>query len=1155
MPREQDPSGVDPEISAGGGESRPPSDEKPPRYVVFLPAGERFLKILRRRITDHEIESTVLSAELIKQNIQLVDGFLNTLLELKADDIPDDSLRLIKEYEATASELKQHLINLIKEEKQTTPKISPEARQPIGKIRAEIESWKRNPDELPAEAREFSDLIQKIESKLSLVDAGYLTQAKSDLEEYKSAFRETQSLRQLEKQYENPQEVADFFYTEYREKVNNLIQRIAERIAEIKREDEEQTRQARSENVENTTRDLLGNLGFNLQELDAQLQKDIPTSVAAPQLADLAKEVRELEKTLGLFQNIEQDFLDEVERDIRDDVQRQINKKRNTVALQVTKLQNLFTQSLITALSKADGLGSLSRAFSIFEKLQHIEKKLGDPDPDADNFAQLALLTQLFEELSDIQVDRKRFDSFELPLSDKNITDIQNVIKEWRNKFDLVIGTQNPGLTKLIEEINTPKKPLYHLNYAQLKQLRHKVRYERFVATANLTLTPALKQQADKAIARVEEAFRVVENKNPKEMSWDDLVAEITTRGIDVFNHPRFQQAISDDTDRAKQLYLEFTDRYRRQPGESFVEGQRRIDAAVQIQLSLVSDELQYEGQKASGYRDGMLEQLSKKEVKRDELLKAVQYHPIYGKFIREVLEYIIKQTTDDNSEISYNSQISEHGRRVLQNHIKRKFSGDLSNVLFESEGDEKIDNISRREEYRQKRYGDIPKGDEGAADRDHAMNQVFGLIFNTYYSFNLIDVGFADLQKNTRTKGHDKKSKIDYTLLYRPDAAMIHRSLRYGNLSDWSLNTLLKLQYLPKDLGRKSKAPNDLEETRNELLAIQNKLILAQEAYYDTDSFTRENGIKPSALFDEWFPTTLALISLGINENLVFGDLHKDEQGKGYMEWAEGAEVWGYDESKNYTKLDIYIRDEERMTREGIAFASKPEKSEDNEDFFSYKGYVNTIEQYGVAEGGWKQILETDLGNLPPVVTGERITGNSEDKDKGGLIMPWISKMAGTAKMFQGEYLERVFVQYLTHHIFRVFSRFPATGTDREHVFLTLVKQMRKHSQPGGLSSYAKLIDTVIENISYPGKPGLVSSDNLQLKERRDQRKRYVDLIYREKGWPIPSKIDTRAITNENPRIRRYWKIVNRETGGQLPSTEIDRLGSLEKIKEETDK
>jgi len=793
---------------------------------------------------------------------------------------------------------------------------------------------------------------------------------------------------------------------------------------------------------------------------------------------------------------------------------------KQRASARIKELQKAFIEYQVVEIAKIPSsiseFADLQTAISAFEVYVVPPK----PAPD-DTQALLNTMLKEWKRAQNFTVNLIRFGTTPVQLTIENVRLYEIELEKIRQRVDLLTGQTNHELIEAIDQILNPTTPLEHRKFSQVRNLQKQIRYQKLKALSNSTLTAELDAKAEVAIKNIKQVVDIVGIREAMSMPWENLIDEIRTRNLNIWDHEKYTSLL-EEAGRAKELYDAFQARKTGSAEETSEQKQLRIDSVVGLQIHTMQNILQYEGQKASTERGKLMEEMLKKNLNRDELLKATKYHPVYGAFMEEILNYIITETTDNKSEISYAVQASSRGRATLEKHIQSQFESTLKVSFYmtlDSEGKQQLS------------LTETPGLVEDADRKQYLIDNLFSLIFKTYYAFNLIDVGFAELQSGTRTKQHDPRTKTDYTFLTRPDAALVHRAWRYNRLSDWSLNTLTTLKRIPAHYGRRSAANAvDFQSTRKQMDEIRHGLQLRAKAYYDIDSFTGKNGVEPSSLFNPWFPNTNSFLSLGSGERLEFEN-----------------EIWGLDANGDYVNLGL---------------ASNVLKQN-----------VTETGEYQQAEAGWKLILETELGGLPESIDDHMIletNGMDGAEPKPGLIDDWFKNGAGLGKLFQdGEYLRQFIAPWLTHYIFRIFARYSATGEYRNATFRDLIRKIDGFiNGEGGAAIYRKELMEVVRNISHPrfanaqevidfckhddsARIGRLMSTNLLQAPRREERKAWLKEHYRDKGWVVPSSrplIDT-GTADFLRAIAFYDKMNGVGSDPGLPENEVGRLGDFSSI------
>jgi hypothetical protein len=347
---------------------------------------------------------------------------------------------------------------------------------------------------------------------------------------------------------------------------------------------------------------------------------------------------------------------------------------------------------------------------------------------------------------------------------------------------------------------------------------------------------------------------------------------------------------------------------------------------------------------------------------------------------------------------------------------------------------------------------------------------------------------------------------------------------------------------HLPAGLGLKDGVPEHHVKAREKLEELREKMVLNRNAYFDVDTFSGENGIPPTTIFDPLFPDTFSFLHLGEGEMIELD-----------------GEVWGVVQG-NYQHLG------KKGEKKTYTFKNKKDPEE-----VTLKEKVEVRNNYLTAEDGWSEILNIVFGGLPPEVTHEMILESSGVSKDGGKPEPgYIDKLIkayGMAKMFPGNQVRQTLTPFLTEYILELFARYEASPKYRDVTFKELVHKLKGASEEGGgLSQFKDEVNQVIKNISDPtGKPGERMAKTMYIGDlqRAEQRRKYVDFIYHERHLDIPHGNLTisdlkRAFVNRvgtpNPDYNDYLDMVFGRKG--LPESGVVRSnGNLDRIKESSGK
>lgn len=643
------------------------------------------------------------------------------------------------------------------------------------------------------------------------------------------------------------------------------------------------------------------------------------------------------------------------------------------------------------------------------------------------------------------------------------------------------------------------------------------------------------------------------EAEHPRNLSWPDLIKEIESTGLDVYNHGPYMDpsAIGHKVD----IYRAFHGRKVALDRDSFPdtpEGyadymekeQERIDSVAWIVLSKIETINQNEGQVPTCTRPDLFPMLIKRHMERDTILKAVTYHPVHGELMRRMLDTTIKEVADDSSRISYNTITSSgDGRGQIRRFMRSNFEAEV-NSLFNGLSDE---------------------------EKKEKVDRVFDLAEVTYNLFDLLTVSFAELQKNTRTEAHQKTKggsyleKKNYVQITRPDAALVHSTQRYDSPSHVSALFELYMKEIPNDFGRRT-AGNTQEEIarfHQMLVKQQEEIIMFQSCFYDVSKISGENGIKPTSLWDPLYPDTRLFLHLasnyrGATEMLVFGD---DVYG------LDGPQIIDANGIPRESYMRLGQKDDVKR------FVNGTRKKLD-----SSFAITSWYEEVGM--GGWEKILSLTFGTLPENITEHMIlkSSNTGGEDPSlGLVDIMINSGCGMAKMFPGRHMDAV-EQLFTHYLMRIFSRYSAGDNWRETTFRSVVSKIQTAAaKGGGLSGHRHVAAQIIRNISENIPSSWTDDDVLDVNtkklgiskvledglfRRRKQRIEWIIKYYQSENRGIPPGVRIpiigESLTNITHFLDRFsfidqnyfWRMVNGEL--PLPTDQINRNASLFKSVDE---
>ncbi|NCN23890.1 MAG: hypothetical protein COU65_03905 [Candidatus Pacebacteria bacterium CG10_big_fil_rev_8_21_14_0_10_42_12] len=624
-----------------------------------------------------------------------------------------------------------------------------------------------------------------------------------------------------------------------------------------------------------------------------------------------------------------------------------------------------------------------------------------------------------------------------------------------RSRLDAIAGLKIPpgGNAELIyalsivDQVFSPSADLRRIFLSDLLAWKQQLRS--IMLSSSYGLIPGdSRLKIQQSLGKIEEAISYSETKNPMDMPWEELAAEIEYRNVDVNAHASFN--LPDVKDRQVRLYQAFQARKNPKSGENSQQELERITWVNYILLTKLQDFNQNEGQMPTCTRPDLFPELQKRSIERVDLLKATTYHPIYGKLIREILKDLVQEVATPGSEISYDVVCnSGKGRTQISRYVD-------DNYLDEAK----------------KLYSDLPALEATKKAR-------FAISFATtlYYSFDLLTVSFAELQKQTKTiihgtlKAGQKVEDIDRVITVRPDAGLVHRIERYDTFSDWSGAWLPVMESIPSDHGKKG-----LAKHRKALLDLREEQLLMFNCFSDSTLFSGENGIQNTTLFDTLFSD-------------MYGFLHLSEEFMGKREMLEiDGSIYGVVDGE-YKRLglvgqEVTIKGEKVRLRENVALRSN----------------------YLVAEGGWVDLLDQVMQSLPAEVDKDMIIKGTKTKSDTGLDKGFLAKFfsnAGRAKVFPGNQMRRALAPLLTQYIIRMFMHLSATGKYREAVHKEVVEKLEGVIDDGGLEAYHVEIHKVIKAI---GKEKMSDSLLPSADRKRRDRYNYVAFQWKKEGKKVPA-------------------------------------------------
>ncbi|MFH2118284.1 MAG: hypothetical protein ABII10_00905 [Candidatus Paceibacterota bacterium] len=598
--------------------------------------------------------------------------------------------------------------------------------------------------------------------------------------------------------------------------------------------------------------------------------------------------------------------------------------------------------------------------------------------------------------------------------------------------------------------------------------------------------------------------------RNIDDLSDEDLVEEMMRQGVDpaatstVYVDPGGSQYRRD-------LWTEFHNRFGVNSRDTSEVRQYKLEWWVYAQVHWAKEINEEEGQVPSCVHSKLFPELTGKEgrshrkLEREQLLQVTTFHPIYGEYVRKILQEIIEKVADKkNREFSkYDRKNYEYlcgsgeGRSLIDNYISDHYRNTMMLNLYQ---------------------------DLNEDERGKKIDRILKLTLNLFLLFDLLSVSLAERQTQTTTRIHGMTVKEDdWIWLSRPDAATVHRIQRYNILSDWSAWWLVVQSEVPRNYGR-----NGQPEYHKQLEKIRDKLKLQQECYYPTDSFSGEaNGIPPSSILEPTFPDTFGFLTLQKGEMLVFGN-----------------EVWGFNRAGEYQELGT-------VTTRGKYRGPETDPG-DGDEIKS----VWTTDNYQLALSAWKDMLLLVLGDLPQKITEEMLFESYAKGDDGkemGLLDTFVKGGPDRMKLFPGNH-QKALQPLLTWFLLRVIARLAVSEQRKTYIHKEIVERLRgTYKSGGGLESFTDQIDGAIRAISN-GTNGTRMGDCFKDPKylRRGNRKIYADCIYKEKKMSIPAPVISHLLPagQTQEEYKKYRKIVDGLVA--IPDPGVSRVKSMVRIDEQ---
>ncbi|OIO43616.1 MAG: hypothetical protein AUJ41_04570 [Candidatus Pacebacteria bacterium CG1_02_43_31] len=568
------------------------------------------------------------------------------------------------------------------------------------------------------------------------------------------------------------------------------------------------------------------------------------------------------------------------------------------------------------------------------------------------------------------------------------------------------------------------------------------------------------------------------------------------------------------------------------------------ITKRYELMLAMIDAKLYAGAGDASTDRSKLFEMLKLYMFSRKDMLIATTYHPEWGELTRTILREIIEgaaiekpkepmepvepsepirlNETDEeweHVELEYRIAQDIYEDAVIEYPINvtrypgvlRRFNEYCARMRYTPEQIEVVKKLASYNSLAGEQGRDnmetivdalhpsLPAGvtdAEKKAARKVEMAKLFSQRLFTV--FDMLNIIFQEDQLTTKTRAHNNGVEMtDVISLQNPLAAYEHAFERYSNPKDWRAWFMLYLETIPASQDSRFGAHHNSHKLHH----MQKKLILHQEAYFDTDTFVAKIPIPDFC--KSLFPDTYDLCVLNEQEGL-----------KESLELPDGTVV---DKSG-------------RRTGNGER--------------------IIVFDLYPTSARGWEELLKFTFQSIPAEITEDHIITEAKPGEKYGLLGLWLAK-AGEMKVFPGP-INELIPPMLTHYILRLFQHFGGDNSARLILLAKVEEQLRDTKDRGGLDLYQAALNQVRENIHPRSTPrGKLPQNLVKAKNYRGkQRKKYVDFDWIEEhpgidGKPpkqppfsLPGITAVAANINplQDPEREEYFARVNATDGGSLP-------------------
>ncbi len=644
-----------------------------------------------------------------------------------------------------------------------------------------------------------------------------------------------------------------------------------------------------------------------------------------------------------------------------------------------------------------------------------------------------------------------------------------------------------------------------------------------------------IQQRINNAVSTLDDLLPRVEEIELENMPFFELVELVLKEKADPY---LFGELRKPHTDAKKQMIATIAQRRlfgSRREGVSSAENQEREVALVYLQMHLMSDKLQYQGEKASGQKwaettladkttgsalEGSMEDHL---VSREEWLRVTAYNQEWGSDFRQLLDAVTVQVAlksvppgvnsntlptveEARGELSASNDerkviMTKKGQLVL---FKGRFYLYNPAISYESLTDDKTGRASLRKFFESFRVvDDDATRTAGSPVYRESHKRAVDFAELAYTSLTLIDDSFEELQASTQTGAHNEGEK-NKLFVFNPLSTCVHAVERYKKPAYW-----LQMMYAYYNLNEIPGHYFLSDPVKEKMLWRIEQFKRHQKVYFDTPFF---GNLKPPAFLETIFPTTRAFVEL---------QKSKDHEGKVVSEylWVASKDhpdrevlvdsdntIWAQraDSGEVYSADGNALLGKISGAMSSVSSASSVDSSvgtaEDSGILFtdisgnvsewantSIKQRVGGVERkiplgkkptnrglYWTAFKGIERAMNLTFAAFPANLSKHQILEDHQS-GKGGMLNELFTAW-GMAKMFPSEGISTLLEPILGHYVFRLLSAFPSRlPEERVELITEMIEQLGQTGSYGGLGSeaLAKQVEAIIKSLTTTSTNG----------------------------------------------------------------------------------